>query len=291
MQWSLLVLLTFGLPCGTCDGNSDPIADKLRAQAPDFIPALEQQSQSWYEACFHDRTVCGDPVATVRLLANLSAWVYGVTEVDSPAVTDTSLPGWCRSCKLLLQKRSGTTGLSPAFVALDVNGTWVLVFRGTSNVNEALADAAAFPIPFDRDDLSGAYVHGGFHSMSVYVMQRYGAKFAQHLRALRPSRIVLTGHSLGGAVAQALMFDYMAQQRGDARDRLGARGGLFQSPARVHAVTFGAPLVFANPRYWRHAKTPATGRAPSTPPPRTRASRTTASTTSTTTTSCPGPSP
>ena len=72
-------------------------------------------------------------------------------------------------------------------------GITIITVRGTANENNVLADLDARLI---KDDVLGIYLHKGFLDASTYVMQTIDNTYSlEHT-------VHVTGHSLGGAIAQ-----------------------------------------------------------------------------------------
>ena len=74
-----------------------------------------------------------------------------------------------------------------------ISGITIITIRGTSNENNVLADLDARLI---KDDVLGIYFHKGFLDASTYVIQTIDSTYSlEHT-------VHITGHSLGGAIAQ-----------------------------------------------------------------------------------------
>lgn len=72
-------------------------------------------------------------------------------------------------------------------------GITILVFRGTANAKNVLTD---IDIRFIKDDGLELYLHKGFMDAAISVMQDIDENYTLD------KTVYLTGHSLGGAIAQ-----------------------------------------------------------------------------------------
>ena len=80
------------------------------------------------------------------------------------------------------------------------NGITIITVRGTANENNVLADLDARLV---KDDVLGIYLHKGFLDASTYVMQSIDNTFVNNAKLYTLEHTVyITGHSLGGAIAQ-----------------------------------------------------------------------------------------
>ncbi|KAI8090274.1 lipase [Gilbertella persicaria] len=115
----------------------------------------------------------------------------------------------------------------------DAEKTIYLVFRGTNSIRSAIAD-----LKFDfvnYPNVKGAKVHRGFLQSYNEVVAAYFPVIQDQLTAFPNYKIIVTGHSLGGA--QALLAGMDLYQR-DSRF----------SPKNLHIFTAGCPRV-GNPDF------------------------------------------
>jgi len=96
-------------------------------------------------------------------------------------------------------------------------GVTILIFRGTDNIKNVWTDIDARPTK--DDSLDGAYLHRGFKDAATWIFEDIKRDYRLE------KTIYLTGHSLGGAVAQII--------------------GLWLHNAGYHVqiYTFGSPKV------------------------------------------------
>lgn len=141
-------------------------------------------------------------------------------------------------CKLLYDGTATPSGTyRPAFAVFsceqeDAKPTIVVAVRGTSNIKELITDLVCEPtVLTESSDLSAVRVHGNavhVHEGMWYAMRNLAKDLEEPLSAILASRpehrLLLTGHSLGAAVASLLCIHY--------RPRFGER---------VSAIGFAAP--------------------------------------------------
>ncbi|EIE81342.1 hypothetical protein G6F46_004700 [Rhizopus delemar] len=77
--------------------------------------------------------------------------------------------------------------------------TIFLVFRGTTSYQQSVVDMMANFVPFSK--VSGAMVHAGFYNSVKEVVNNYYPKIQSVIKANPDYKVVVTGHSLGGAQA------------------------------------------------------------------------------------------
>lgn len=119
------------------------------------------------------------------------------------------------------------------WVAYDGGNTQVLAFRGSDDLSDVKSDVDATPQPFVIEQARGARALGAVQRGTLAewmrvkpgVMQRAAASWG----AAPPNTLLITGHSLGGAMAH-----------------LAAATLAERYPAlalRIHVITFGSPRV------------------------------------------------
>ena len=90
-------------------------------------------------------------------------------------------------------------------VAFDVkqdNGITIIIIRGTANQSNMLSD---IDVRLVKDDDLGIYLHKGFKDASTVVMQAIDNTYENGSKKYTVEHTVhVTGHSLGGAVAQII---------------------------------------------------------------------------------------
>jgi len=122
------------------------------------------------------------------------------------------------------------------FVALrkkaDGTANILVAYHGTKSAADAITDiwCGKQSIPFNEARGTGGYAHGGFLSAYMSSASAMQAAIARLVRenelSLKTTRLLITGHSLGGALATLAASD------------LDARG------YPVQVVTYGSPRVF-----------------------------------------------
>jgi triacylglycerol lipase len=178
--------------------------------------SLEDQIQA------AQRDAWGATVPGLQRYANLAADAY-VPNNQEQACEDQLLTTPERSCHVVRFRQQGLP--HRAVYLLDRSGdAQVIAIRGTNNLGDAITDGTTERVP---DETLSVEVHGGFQLMARKILD----DLVGHGR-LDPARpVVLTGHSMGGAVA-VLLGLYLT-------DRPGA-------PDIQGIYTFGQPKVFGN---------------------------------------------
>jgi len=116
-------------------------------------------------------------------------------------------------------------------VAFDVkqkNGITIIIIRGTANASNVESDAN---IALESDVRAGILLHKGFRDAAVTIMQIIDRDYTVE------NTVYLTGHSLGGAVAQ--IMGIWLHKRG----------------YNVQVFSYGSPKIStqsgSSPRHWR----------------------------------------
>lgn len=144
---------------------------------------------------------------------NSAYLMYGQDGTDLTPPPQDFPPGW----KVLsyLNSVDPVTGVRVFFGFIagnpSVPGPGVLAIRGTYNFSEWLTDFDAIPTPFPP--LPGSYVATGFYEFYQglqWILPDKSAVDPATIIKANNEGIVLTGHSLGGAIATLMMASYMA---------------------------------------------------------------------------------
>ncbi|KAG0743970.1 hypothetical protein G6F57_009557 [Rhizopus arrhizus] len=131
--------------------------------------------------------------------------------------------------KLITTFKSVVSDTNGFVVSSASQKTIFLVFRGTTSYQQSVVDMTANFVPFSK--VSGAMVHAGFYNSVKEVINNYYPKIQSAIKANPDYKVVVTGHSLGGA--QALIAGV------DLYDR---DPSLFNSK-NVEIYTIGQPRV------------------------------------------------
>lgn len=131
--------------------------------------------------------------------------------------------------KLITTFKSAVSDTNGFVVSSASQKTIFLVFRGTTSYQQSVVDMTANFVPFSK--VSGAMVHAGFYNSVKEVINNYYPKIQAEIKANPNYKVVVTGHSLGGA--QALIAGV------DLYDR---DPSLFNSK-NVEIYTIGQPRV------------------------------------------------
>eukprot|EP00698_Gefionella_okellyi_P022230 TRINITY_DN7337_c0_g1_i1.p1 TRINITY_DN7337_c0_g1~~TRINITY_DN7337_c0_g1_i1.p1 ORF type:complete len:335 (-),score=62.30 TRINITY_DN7337_c0_g1_i1:137-1141(-) len=132
------------------------------------------------------------------------------------------------------------------FVAVDAFGPYgaeiVVSFRGSSNLKNWLEDLTFWLDKTIYQNLTDVRIHTGFYNGWKNMRAGVHAAVAKGLRMYPNARIVITGHSLGGALTEIFAVDLATTQViGEPQDHLvGYPIPIYRD---VFAYNFGAPRV------------------------------------------------
>ena len=144
---------------------------------------------------------------------NSAYLMYGQDGTDLTPPPQGFPNGWEVLCYLNSVDPVSGTRVFFGFIAGNpsVSGPGVLAIRGTYNYLEWFTDFNAFPTPFPP--LPGSNVATGFYEFYQgiqWILPNKAAADPATILQANQQGIVLTGHSLGGAMATLLMASYMA---------------------------------------------------------------------------------
>ena len=89
-----------------------------------------------------------------------------------------------------------------AFEVKQINGISIIIIRGTANAENVQSD---IDVRLVKDDDLGIYLHKGFRDAYVSVMSNIDNTFVNNAKKYMLEHTVhITGHSLGGAIAQII---------------------------------------------------------------------------------------
>ena len=125
-----------------------------------------------------------------------SAEEVGATSgnISSLPVTVSALVEHAEYCKVIYDS-GGTEVDNLAYEVKTVSGITIIVIRGTANTTNVLSD---IDIRMIKDDVLDIYLHKGFRDASTTIIQEVD-KYYQLEHTVH-----VTGHSLGGAIAQII---------------------------------------------------------------------------------------
>ena len=107
-----------------------------------------------------------------------------------------------------------------------ISNTLYISWRGTESMRDWLSDAAISKV--NAFDIVGLNVHSGFYGCYKEVRTRLLASIRQYIENLNPKTIIVTGHSLGAALATLNAFDISIT---------------FKDVKNLQVYTFGSPRV------------------------------------------------
>jgi len=171
--------------------------------------------------------VYGDNDAMVKAMQ--AEFAEQVLLPDCPAARDETVGEWIVDPKWVVVRlkqgvlRGGRTSEGA-----------LVVFRGTHSWEDTMHDFLCIP----TEHASGVMVHRGVNLALKRTASAIFRALTKALHGLKNPRIILTGHSYGGALALVLQLHSLVDAEWEHVSNI---------PGRMSTVTFGAPLVFAAP--------------------------------------------
>lgn len=177
-----------------------------RTPSDDIVRTLEDEPSNWVLANCMALCLASYEEQSVEKLKQPGVWHHDLSKVS---VTDPELyPG-----KILVAEGSNPKE--------DGQEYYFIAFRGSSNYADLLADVDSSPTVCEL-----GVIHNGFLNRSKSL------PLQSILRACTTKKVVITGHSLGGACATVLTARFFASY-----------GHYSFSKSNVTCVTFASPLV------------------------------------------------
>ena len=128
---------------------------------------------------------------------------------------------------------------------INADETMFVVFKGSSSIDDFIHDAKfvpsnllKFPYLQKMPEAGECLVHRGFLELLQNDMPKLVSILTDMVKMHKPKKIVICGHSLGGALATVFSF---ALVKGI---ELGAIAGFSRIP--IHLITFGAPTLLGD---------------------------------------------
>ena len=136
--------------------------------------------------------------------------VAGITHLADITVERADLDRFAAeedaATRKLLYQVFGDNNLFGGLEREDATGTGFVVFRGTQTAADWIENARLLAAPFK--EVAGApAVHVGFHRVYQLVRKSLTSQLASLNFAAGLNRVIVTGHSLGGAVASLCALD------------------------------------------------------------------------------------
>ena len=194
--------------------NDGDLVDKEKEDATFMLDAIARTDTAFCDCLLE----CGE----------LAARIYNSTSMDVPGFESKKIEEGPTKAMVMWKKDNQN-------VVQDM----VIVVRGTDNSEDMVTDASAMPIPLfttnriwgdnlkEADEIKHLKMHKGF-AQRTYDVCKHLDQIMASLKFDNSTRIVCTGHSLGGAVATLLGMVLCTEH-----DNL-----------QVQVVTFGAPRIF-----------------------------------------------
>lgn len=177
----------------------------------------------------------GDLYDACKLLGNVSLGMYNL-----PGKSPTAGPydHWKTVNSYHKIQDGGSKARATIFYSKSYPKHWIIGFKGTDSVSDGVQDIKAIPrMSFKANRNKGsdmAYIHRGFSNL--YASGKNGKLAKQifnfvsvRIKNNEIEKLYLTGHSLGGALAQLTLYDLMISFNKKMPD--------------TTCITFGAPVV------------------------------------------------
>ncbi|KAG1452083.1 hypothetical protein G6F56_007914 [Rhizopus delemar] len=152
-------------------------------------------------------------VNELTMYAGVASTAYCRTVVPLKQWSCVQCKKWVSDGEILTTFTSAVSDTNGFVLRSKSQKTIYLVFRGTNSYQSAMTDMIGTPVAYGS--VSGAYVHAGFYSSVKEVINSYYPKIQSEIKANPDYKVVVTGHSLGGA--QALLAGVDLLQRDSSK--------------------------------------------------------------------------
>ncbi|ORC90252.1 lipase [Trypanosoma theileri] len=181
---------------------------------------------------------CGVHAAYSETLAKSALLYSKVTYCYVPQIGNWSCIACEKPPKLKVVKLfTNTTYGTLAYMGVDEKERVVISFRGSLNIINWLADLDMWPVPYQKPSCWGCIVHRGFYNSFLSLRDEMWKELLKLITESpnRSLKVLITGHSLGGAMAVLAAADFASQGYPDV-----------MHPPKFELYTFGAPRVGNN---------------------------------------------
>lgn len=214
--------------------RDDNTVGGMTLDLPDGAPSISTSAAITTSADDDEiTTATAAQIEELTKYAAIASTAYCTDVVPGNSWTCNQCTKWAPDGKIITTFTSTLSDTHGYVMRSDKQKAIFVVFRGTSSFRSAVTD-----IVFNFSDytpVKGAKVHAGFYSSYKQVANDYFTTFQDQLTAFPGYKVIVTGHSLGGA--QALLAGMDLYQR---ESRL--------SPKNLSIYTFGGPRV-GNPTF------------------------------------------